>query len=49
MNSVGGLISRTTRSFHLLVQAYQLLSLVDVDDPYTDLDVFTILTSLALT
>ena len=44
MNSVDGRINRSTHSLHLLVQAYQLLSLVDSDDPCADLDVFTILT-----
>jgi hypothetical protein len=44
MNSVGEERNRTTHFRHFLVQAYQLLSLVDIDDPFTDLDVFTILT-----
>jgi len=46
MNSVGGKRSRTTR-FYLLpfgLSVDQLLSLIACDDPFADLDIFTILT-----
>jgi hypothetical protein len=45
MNSVDGILIRVTRFFYLFGSSVdQLLSLVACDDPWADLDIFTILT-----